>query len=123
MKLKYKIIIDRLIQKYDLVNKIMDRTSISPKSPKTKELLIEYLEYCFFSFSLLDLPYVAFKPICDDKYQAVIYNSGRPKIIYFKFINLDFSNLDKYYKDRVGEIPIEYPDKIIKLKDNGIKEN
>lgn len=123
MKLKYKIIIDGLIQKYDLVSKIMDRTSISPKSPKTKELLIEYLEYCFFSFSLLDLPYVKFKPICNDKYQAVIYNSGRPKIIYFKFTNLDYSNLDKYYKDRVGEIPIEYPDEIIKLKDNGIKEN
>lgn len=116
MKLKYKIIIDGLIQKYDLVSKIVDRTSISPKSPKTKELLIEYLEYCFFSFLLSDLPYVAFKPICDDKYQAVIYNSVRPKIIYFKFINLDFSNLDKYFKDRVDEIPIEYPDEIIKLK-------
>ena len=121
MKLKYKIIIDGLIQKYDLVSKIMDRTSISPNT--TKELLIEYLEYCFFSFLLFDLPYVEFKPICDDKYRAVIYNSGRPKIIYFKFTNLDFSNLDKYYEDRVSEIPIEYPDELIKLKDNGIKEN
>ena len=119
MKLKYKIIIDRLIiQKYDLVGKIMERTSISPKSPKTKDLLTEYLEYCFFSFLLLDLPYAEFKPICDDKkYQATLYNSGSsPKIIYFKFTNPEISNLDEYYKDRVGEILIEYPEEIIKFK-------
>lgn len=118
MKLKYKIIIDGMIQKYDLVGKIMEETSISPKSPKTKDLLTEYLESCLFLFLLLRSPYVEFKPICDYNYQAVLYNAGSgPNIVYFKFTNLDFiSNLDKYYKDRVGEIPIEYPDEIIKLK-------
>ena len=123
MKLKYKIIIDRLIQKYDLVGKIMERTSISPKSPKTKDLLTEYLEYCFFSFLLIDLPYAEFKPICDNKYQAILYNAGySPKTIYFKFtitgpdFSISVSNLDEYYKDRVGEILIEYPEEIIKFR-------
>lgn len=122
MKLKHKIIIDGMIQKYDLVGKITEKTSISP-SPKTKDLLTEYLEYCLFSFLLLRSPYVEFKPICDYNYQAVLYNAGSgPNIVYFKFTNLDFiSNLDIYYKDRVGETPIEYPDEIIKLKYNGIK--
>ena len=126
MKLKYKIIIDRLIQKYDLVGKIMERTSISSKSPKTKDLLTEYLEYCFFSFLLLDLPYAEFKPVCDDQYQAILYNAGSyPKMIYFKFTKSKPypSDLDEYYKDRVGEISIEYPEEIIKFKNNGIKEN